>query len=193
MPPSYNGQTMLRLSSQFLPLLGLLALACNAPPSAAPSDPPPAAAALKQAEPIAHADQHQHANAEEHSCGHEGSESCGHMPEPGEAPAAAAAAQGPAGALVRITDPANTCMLSNRYLGEKKNVPVTVGEKTYFGCCPNCAARIGGMAQAQTAVDPLTGHTVDKATAVLARDATNRVLYFENEESFAKMQRSLAN
>jgi YHS domain-containing protein len=89
------------------------------------------------------------------------------------------------GALTRISDHGGVCMLSNRYLGERADVPVQVEGKTYRGCCANCAARLGSQAEARTANDPVTGKPVDKASAVLARDANNRVYYFESEATFA--------
>lgn len=98
--------------------------------------------------------------------------------------------QAQAQGLVRIADSSHICMLSNRFLGEKPHVPIDVEGKTYFGCCANCAARLGERPDARVAVDPVNGHTLDKAKAILARDATNKVLYFESEETFAQMQRS---
>ena len=100
------------------------------------------------------------------------------QPEAAEVPAAA-------GALTRISDHGGVCMLSNRYLGEKADVPIEVEGKTYRGCCANCAARLGSNPEARTANDPVTGKPVDKATAVMARDATNRVYYFESEATLA--------
>ena len=83
-------------------------------------------------------------------------------------------------------------MLSNRYLGERPHVPVEVDGKTYYGCCANCAARLAQQAEAREARDAWTGHTIDKGSAIRARDTQNRVLYFENEQSFAQMQHSLS-
>jgi YHS domain-containing protein len=81
-------------------------------------------------------------------------------------------------------------MLSNRFLGERPHVPVSVEGKTYYGCCAACAARLAERPDAREARDPWTGATVDKGTAILVRDAENRVLYFESEETLARMQRS---
>lgn len=91
--------------------------------------------------------------------------------------------------LTRI-DSGGVCMLSNRYLGDRPHVPVTVEGKTYYGCCANCAARLAERLDAREAVDPVTGHKVDKGSAILARDAENRVLYFESEETLARMQKA---
>jgi YHS domain-containing protein len=77
-------------------------------------------------------------------------------------------------------------MLSNRYLGERADIPIDVAGKTYHGCCANCAARLAAHEDMRTATDPVNGHPVDKATAVLARDASNRVHYFESELTLAQ-------
>jgi YHS domain-containing protein len=145
-----------------------LAGACTATPAPAPEVKAPA-------EPVVAA---VHVE-EQHSCGMEG-HSCGAEPQP------AAAGEASANGLTRIGDHAGVCMLSNRYLGERADVPIQVEGKTYRGCCANCAARLGSVAEARIAKDPVTGHDVDKGTAVLARDANNRVYYFESEATFAK-------
>lgn len=100
-------------------------------------------------------------------------------------PSAAAPTATPA-ALTRIGDTGGVCMLSNRFLGEHADVPIQVEGKTYRGCCANCAARLGSRAEARTADDPVTGNPIDKATAVLARDANKRVYYFESEATLAR-------
>jgi YHS domain-containing protein len=101
--------------------------------------------------------------------------------QPSAAPATASPTE-----LTRIGDSGGVCMLSNRFLGEHADVPIQVEGKTYRGCCANCAARLGSHAEARTANDPVTGNPVDKATAVLARDANNRVYYFESEATLAR-------
>jgi len=104
-------------------------------------------------------------------------------------PAPVAASTQPASAthaLTRVSDSSNTCMLSNRYFGARKQVPVEVAGKTYHGCCPRCAARLGADASARVAIDPVTGHEVDKASAVLAHDDRNALYYFESEATLAR-------
>lgn len=161
----------------------IAACACAAPPSPVSEEQAPAAKVVA----AAHAQPAQHAATEEqHSCGMPG-HSCGEPP-----PAAAAADQAEAGGLTRIGERGAVCMLSNRYLGERADVPIQVEGKTYRGCCANCAARLGSLAEARVATDPVTGHAVDKASAVLARDATHRLYYFESEATFASYAARLA-
>ena len=149
----------------------IAASACAAPPSPVPEEKAP----VEHVEKVVAAAHVQ--TEEQHSCGMPG-HSCGEPP-----PAAAAEAEGTG--LTRIGERGAVCMLSNRYLGERADVPIQVEGKTYRGCCANCAARLGSLAEARVAKDPVTGHAVDKASAVLARDATNRLYYFESEATFA--------
>lgn len=102
--------------------------------------------------------------------------------KPGQPSAAALHGAG----LVRLDEHAHVCMLSNRYLGDRPHVPVEVDGKTYYGCCPSCASRLAAHPEAREAHDAWTGRPLDKASAIMARDGQNRVLYFENQASFAQ-------
>jgi YHS domain-containing protein len=94
----------------------------------------------------------------------------------------------PATALTRIDDPSQVCMVRNQFLGQPQ-IPVPVGEKTYFGCCAGCKKRLEDDARARFAVDPVSGHAVDKALAVMARDTEGRVLYFESDRTLQRYGR----
>ncbi len=84
-------------------------------------------------------------------------------------------------ALTRIEDPKLVCMVNDTYMG-KAQIPVEVDGKTYFGCCPACKERLANEPGVRTALDPVTGETVDKATAVLAQDASGTVHYFASAQ-----------
>jgi YHS domain-containing protein len=88
--------------------------------------------------------------------------------------------------LTRV-EPSQVCMVNNQFMG-KPQIPVGVGGKTYFGCCEMCKSRLADDPNARTAVDPLTGTTVDKADAVIGRDDSGAVLYFENEANLTRYQ-----
>ena len=79
--------------------------------------------------------------------------------------------------LTEVADKSLVCMVNNTYMG-KAQIPVEVDGKTYFGCCPMCKERLANEPETRTAIDPVTGETVDKATAVIAKDADGNVLYF---------------
>ena len=81
-------------------------------------------------------------------------------------------------------DSIKVCMVNDQ-LFAKDQIPVEVEGKTYFGCCEMCKARLAEDEAIRHAVDPNTGATVDKATAVKAADASGAIFYFESSESFA--------
>jgi YHS domain-containing protein len=100
---------------------------------------------------------------------------------------AAAAAPSPAG-LVRVSDPSQVCMVNNQFMG-KPQIPVEVAGKTYFGCCAMCKEKLEKEASARTALDPVSGEPVDKASALIARNEAGKVFYFANEGTLARYGR----
>jgi YHS domain-containing protein len=97
----------------------------------------------------------------------------------------AVAADGPATPALKKVEAKRVCMVNDQ-LFEKDMIPVQVGEKTYYGCCAMCKERLTKDAAARSAVDPVTGKTVDKATAVIAAQPDGKVLYFESEKTLAE-------
>jgi YHS domain-containing protein len=86
-----------------------------------------------------------------------------------------------AGTLERVA-PDRVCMVNDtRHPGPQ--IPVVVDGKTYFGCCEMCKGRLASDPQARTAVDPTSGKTVDKATAVIGATPQGKVMYFESAAS----------
>lgn len=79
------------------------------------------------------------------------------------------------------------CMVNNQVF-DKDQIPVTVGGKTYYGCCEMCKKALASDASKRVAIDPVSGKEVDKATAVIGADATGRVFYFENEKNLKKFK-----
>lgn len=86
--------------------------------------------------------------------------------------------------LTRV-DPSLVCMVNNHFMG-KAQIPVVVEGRTYFGCCEMCKGRLAKDPGSRAAKDPVSGATVDKAVAVIAKDESGEVVYFENE---ANLQR----
>ena len=97
----------------------------------------------------------------------------------------AAAKAAPADGITRVTDTAKVCMMNDRYMGTAQ-IPVDVDGKRYYGCCAMCKERLARDPRARTAVDPVSGKEVDKATALVAKRADGSVLYFENEANLKK-------
>ncbi len=90
-------------------------------------------------------------------------------------------------AKLTIVEPRFVCMVNNALMG-KEQIPVEVEGKTYYGCCEMCKGRLAQDPTSRTAVDPVTGKSVDKAKAVIAALASGDVLYFESKETLAKYQ-----
>jgi hypothetical protein len=82
------------------------------------------------------------------------------------------------------------CMVNNAFMG-KKQIPVAYDNKTYYGCCEMCVAKIKNDKSARYATDPGTGKQVDKASAFIVLNPASKdgsVLYFESEQSFNTYQ-----
>lgn len=89
--------------------------------------------------------------------------------------------------LQLVADPSQVCMINNQYMG-KTQIPVEVGGETYFGCCAMCKDRLTNDADARSAVDPVTGEKVDKASAVLAKDERGVVYYFASAKNLHRFR-----
>ena len=87
------------------------------------------------------------------------------------------------GEFTLVTDNREVCMVTNQHMG-RPQIPVEVAGKTYYGCCAMCKGKLEQDASQRTAVDPVSQHAVDKAQAVIARNSTGAVFYFENENNF---------
>ncbi len=74
------------------------------------------------------------------------------------------------------------CMVNDAFMG-KKQIPIPVQGKTYYGCCKMCISTLTNDAEERQAIDPVNGHTVDKATAVIGALPDGNVFYFENEKN----------
>lgn len=90
-------------------------------------------------------------------------------------------------ALTEVTDSSQVCMVNNQFMG-RPQIPVTVGGKTYYGCCAMCKGKLEQDATARTATDPVNGHAVDKASAVIGKTARGQVFYFESRDTLAAYQ-----
>jgi len=93
--------------------------------------------------------------------------------------------------LVRVPTE-QVCMVNDEFMA-KKQIPIRVGRKTYYGCCAMCVSTLTSDTHARQAVDPVSGHIVDKATAVIGALPDGRVLYFENEANFVAWRQHMRN
>lgn len=88
-----------------------------------------------------------------------------------------------AAAPLAIVPNENVCMVTNM-LFKKKQIPVSLEGKTYYGCCENCKETLATDSKARTAIDPVSGKSVDKSKAVIAAREDDSVVYFENKKNF---------
>ena len=95
-----------------------------------------------------------------------------------------ATAVAPAG-LSRVTDPSQVCMVNDLFMG-RRQIPVIVEGRTYYGCCPACKEKLEKQPAVRNARDPVTGEEVDKARAVIVQDGSGKVLYFASEDTFRR-------
>jgi len=72
------------------------------------------------------------------------------------------------------------CMVNDAFMA-KKQIPIPIQGKTYYGCCQMCVSTLTNDADARQAIDPINGHAVDKATAIIGALPDGKVVYFESE------------
>lgn len=95
------------------------------------------------------------------------------------------ASEGQSAVKITRVETKKVCMVNNA-LFQKDQIPVQVDGKTYYGCCEMCKERLAKDAAARTGIDPVTGKSVDKATAVIGALEDDSVLYFESEATFTE-------
>lgn len=81
-----------------------------------------------------------------------------------------------------VSDKSLICMVNDRVMRQPQ-IPVPVGDKTYYGCCAGCVGRLKNDRRVRVAIDPVSGREVDKADAVILRDVGGGALYFETAET----------
>jgi YHS domain-containing protein len=116
---------------------------------------------------------------------------CGRAGPPAESHAGAGHAAAPAALpreLTRVTDARLTCMAIDRVFDEPQRV-VSAEGRTYYACCDDCRERLEAEPALRSAVDPVSKRAIDKASAVLARDAEGTLHYFESEATLAAYAR----
>lgn len=85
------------------------------------------------------------------------------------------------GQPLKQVEPQYVCMITNQ-LYDKVQIPVVVEDKTYYGCCQMCEAKLKEDPLSRMAVDPVSGKEVDKSTAVIGASPDGKVYYFESLE-----------
>jgi len=90
-----------------------------------------------------------------------------------------------------VIDSEYVCMVTDAAY-DRPQVRVDISEKAYYGCCEMCKARLERNEALRTAIDPVSGNEVDKATALIAADSYKRVFYFESRETLDKANKKLS-
>jgi YHS domain-containing protein len=96
---------------------------------------------------------------------------------------------------IKKVEPSYVCMVNNAEMG-RPQIPIKVGDVTYYGCCMGCVGSIQGNKidpstglSVRYSIDPVSKHQVDKANAVIGAMPDGRVLYFESEKTFAEFSK----
>jgi YHS domain-containing protein len=77
------------------------------------------------------------------------------------------------------------CMITNK-LFDTPQIPVEIEDKTYYGCCMGCKAKLENYPDTRYAIDPVSNNKVNKATAIIGVTPSGKILYFESQENFDK-------
>jgi YHS domain-containing protein len=89
------------------------------------------------------------------------------------------------GAWLKPAEAQYVCMMNNKVF-DKPQIAIDIEGKTYYGCCPMCADKLKNDVSLRTATDPVSGKTVDKASAVIGADTHGMTYYFESKENLDK-------
>lgn len=84
---------------------------------------------------------------------------------------------------LKIVPNDKVCMVTNM-LFPRTQIPVAHNGKTYYGCCENCKKTLSEDSNSRTAIDPISGKSIDKASAVIAARDDGSVVYFESKKTF---------
>jgi YHS domain-containing protein len=79
------------------------------------------------------------------------------------------------------------CMINNQRFN-KEQIPVAVGNRTYYGCCEMCKTALRNDPRSRMAIDPVSKKKVDKATAIIGVDSDDTAYYFENAENLKQFK-----
>ena len=104
---------------------------------------------------------------------------------PAPEPAVTAPTPVAAATALKIVDPQYVCMVNNTVFPNPQ-IPVPVGDQTYYGCCENGKKTLAKDPRARYAVDPVTAAVVDKAAATILAMPDGSVRYFASRENAQK-------
>jgi len=91
------------------------------------------------------------------------------------------------GEKVKQVSPEFVCMVNKKHYNSPQ-IAVNVDGRTYYACCDPCVKQLQENPASRTAVDPVSGKTVDKATSAVGIDKDGNVYFFENPENLRKFR-----
>ncbi len=89
--------------------------------------------------------------------------------------------------VITPVEPQYVCMLNNHSY-DKEQIPIEIEGKTYYGCCSMCEGQLRADPSTRSAIDPVSGNKVDKATSVIGSEPDGKVYYFENQENMSQFK-----
>jgi YHS domain-containing protein len=95
----------------------------------------------------------------------------------------------PKGQVLVQVEAKYVCMINNQRFN-KEQIPVAVGNRTYYGCCQMCKDKLRNDPRSRAAIDPVSKKKVDKATAIIGVDDDGSAYYFENAENLKQFKPS---
>jgi YHS domain-containing protein len=80
------------------------------------------------------------------------------------------------------------CMVDDIFQGDFPSVPVSINNKTYYGCSQKANRDLSTIDSLRSAIDPISKARVDKATAIIGihPDKDGKVIYFGSKLTFDK-------
>ena len=85
-------------------------------------------------------------------------------------------------------DHRKVCMVDDIYQGDYPTLPVSVNDKTYYGCGQKATRDLNSVDSLRVAIDPVSKEKVDKATAIIAihPKKDGKVMYFASKDTYDK-------
>lgn len=80
------------------------------------------------------------------------------------------------------------CMVDDIFQGDFPSIPVSIENKTYYGCSQKATRDLTTVDSLRMAIDPMSKEKVDKATAIVAihPDKDGKVMYFGSKDTYNK-------
>ena len=80
------------------------------------------------------------------------------------------------------------CMVDDIFQGDFPSTPVSINNKTYYGCSQKATRDLTTVDSLRMAIDPMSKEKVDKATAIVAihPDKDGKVMYFGSKDTYNK-------